>query len=214
MRVVFVASLVVAVIVSGVCIRRSQLSRAGRGDVAAERADDLQRQVDALRARIGSVEAVNGAAFAKAVSATSSAPVAEEREPNNVQHRAEILPPQPTQAQMLASFNSFFDELDNLRGSGSDVAMTEKFLTVLSKGEWRDGAKSSPIARAVSCGNGFCRVSLTFEDVAEAGAARMRLVLSLGPLSTEQSVFLDPEKRRVEGYFATGDKAFPPFPGT
>jgi hypothetical protein len=212
MRALFVG-LIVAGIVCGIFVgRRSQSTRTNATSTDAESTAAIEQELQAMRRRLETVESVRGAELGKVViagrfAASDAGSSATSAEPKPV---ARTEP--PTNAEAVKTFKGYFEQLDALRGTGDDVDLTAKFTTALSSDEWKDGAPGSPVKRAVSCGNGYCRVVLTFTNAKDGADARVRLMLAVHDLASRTSIFFDPETLQVEGYFATDDKTFPPFP--
>jgi hypothetical protein len=184
--------------------------------VAAPRAEDprsadvadLRAQLAELQARVASTESPRAAMAAREddepPAATASAPPASPPK--------ETPPPRLTREQATTRFEAYFAGLDDLRGRGEDRALTSAFAGAL--------AEPSPTFRAlergkvdlVTCGNGLCRVELTFPDAAEIGLARTELLMKIGPLSGGASMFVDADRPHVTAYFAQRGSSLPPFP--
>jgi hypothetical protein len=184
--------------------RRARTKMSSGDDVAIA---ELRRDVEALRYRERLEESVHSAVRERPElpppASTSTTPETATASP----------PTLPTQQEMVATFRTYFKRIDDLRGTPRDDALAATFDEVLSN-EWRDKVANGPIDKALTCGNGYCRMSLTFKDLLDAAAARSKLALSLARLSSGMSLFLDPGTRQLEGYFATGEKTLPSFPGT
>jgi hypothetical protein len=208
-----IAALTVATLsIAGVlAMRTHRVMKKSERTQDADEVAELKSEIDALKVRMGTAETMSGAALGR----TLSAGAREAPEPKRaVETAPQSLPAPPTPEQQIARFRAYFDQLDTLRGSGTDVAEVKRFNDALSKIEWRDGEAGKPSSESVACSNGYCRVSLTFDDVETAADARSRLTVGVMTISSGTTLFLDPARSRVEGYFATDGRALPPFPGT
>ena len=197
-------------------VTHGKSSKAPARAAHAEELGELRQEVDALRHQVGSAQALGMAALAhNAPSAQAPAAAAPEAKD---QAAAEAPAPdpltQPGPEQQVENFKSYFDQLDALRGPATDTALAAKVDDAVATYDWKLVSGVAPTTHAVQCGNGYCRVSLTFKELQEAETARTGLSMAAGPILGRMSVYLDPKTLKVEGYFAQVDKPFPPFPET
>jgi hypothetical protein len=212
MRTFMFGAVVVVLMCGGFLLHRTRHNDLpATSDESAERVAVLEQELANLRQRVGSVERTGGAALGHALSQQAAAGGG----PDGAAAASLVKPPAstPTLEEMTKTFKRYFEQLDALRGSAVDVEMTDTFTAALAKAEWRDAAKAGPSDKHVSCGGGYCRVALTFPTAEAAQEARHQLMMAFRDVAKRASIFFDPETLRVEGYFASGDQVFPPFPG-
>jgi hypothetical protein len=178
----------------------------------ADDVGELRQEVEALRGRVGSAEALGAVALGRAT-APAPAPTAEEPAAPAANPAPQPIPAPPTPAQELANFRTYYGQIDALRGPPTDTVMAAKVESTIAAFDWKKLTDTAgPTTKNVACGNGYCRVSLTFSDLADAEAGRMGLTMAAGPMLGRFSAFLDPDTLKVEGYFTSEDKPFPAFP--
>jgi hypothetical protein len=219
MRKVFAAAVCAGLVAIATLIARGTMSHPrqvdGRNNVELE---SLQAEVSRLQTRVGAAETVSVAALAQARKAgapTTPPSTNENREPttSGEDHNSRPDPLPMTEKQQADSFRMYFEQIDLLRGSSSDVSLEKKVRDALSVPEWKQGMRAKgPAEVSVDCGNGYCRVSLSFTDRGDAEVARSTLPIAAMTFASGMTVFLDPETLRVEGYFATAGHPLPSFP--
>jgi hypothetical protein len=189
-----------------------KIARAADGEEVAA----LRDQVAELQGHVRYAETLGAAALerqasasrpADSASAKAVAPVPEAPAPSSEPPRN---PPTPKQA--VARFRSYFDELDALRGPGNDMSLSRKVGDAVDAFDWKLTNGAGPTDKSVTCGNGYCRVKLSFNELQDAENGRTGLSMAAGPVLGRMSIFLDPETKQVEGYFGEKDAYFPPFP--
>jgi hypothetical protein len=168
----------------------------------------LQRQVDALRGQVGTAQALSLSALAKQ-SASAVASAAPPAEPSAAP--APAAPPSTPERQ-AETFQSYFAQLDALRGAPTDTATAAKVDDAVTHYDWKLVSGSPPSRHSTQCGNGYCRVTLGFDTLPDAETARTGLAMAAGPVLGRMSVYVNPKTLEVEGYFAELDKPFPAFP--
>jgi len=202
-----------ATVVAGALISTKGPSARDNQDLAA-----LKLEVERLRGRVGSAEAVSTAALVRAGQTAEPAPNAA-RPTGEPSAPSEQTPPTrpavPDEHRQLANFQQYFTQIDALRGTAEDPTLAGKFRALLSAHDWKDGGGSSePENVSVACGNGYCRLSMTFKDLKDAQAARSKLPYAMISAATNLSLYLDPATLQLEAYVATEGKPFPQFPQT
>jgi hypothetical protein len=168
----------------------------------------LQRQVDSLRGQVGTAQAMSLSALAKQ-SASAVASAAPPPEPSTA---PPLAAPTSTPEQQAETFRDYFAQLDALRGAPNDTATASKVDDAVMHYDWKLVSGSPPSRHSTQCGNGYCRVTLSFDTLPDAETARAGLAMAAGPVLGRMSVYVNPKTLQVEGYFAEIDKPFPAFP--
>jgi len=214
MRAFMILSGCAALLLCVVILRRETTEKAMAKSDNGEEIGLLTREVAALRGRVGVAEVLGQAALARSAHPAQIPAAAAPQPTNSVapDTAADSAPTRATQEQQVKTFRSYFEELDALRGPGTDTAMAAKVETSIASFDWKLTDSSAPTSTSVTCGNGYCRIALTFKEQHDAEAGRMGLSMAAGPILGRMSVFLDPATLQVEGYFANADAEFPPFP--
>ena len=186
--------------------RVSHVSGDGPGaDVASVQA--LREEVSRLQ---GKVTALQVEAAEARTAAISAAPAPTEPGPSKAAPMA--LPPRPTQAEQIGRFERYFATLDSQRGASVDEQATGRFRDALTGPMPGLEAIKKEDVSLVTCGNGLCKIELTFSNEQAARAARSELPIRIGPMGSSASMYMDPDKHRVVAYFATPGTQMPQFP--
>jgi hypothetical protein len=214
MKTVLLALIIGGAIFGALIIRHGRSDEGARRAVADDDVEALRQEVKALRSRVSSAEAVGAAALTAAADGQKAAP-APAKEPEAASDEGKTPPFSqrvPVEAEQVATFHRYFDQIDSLRGAVPDEVAANKFRAVLAKHEWNAVGGAAPAAAAVACGNSYCRVSLKFDQLKDASAARSNLLLDFGTAFSAATMFLDPKTLELETYFTTDGKPLPPFP--
>ena len=65
---------------------------------------------------------------------------------------------------------------------------------------------------SVSCGNGLCRLELTFASSADLATGKGELLFQIGPLAGATTMYADPGRNQLFAYFSARGTELPPFP--
>jgi hypothetical protein len=214
MRAFMILMACAALLLGVVILRRATTSKPTANADDGEEIGALRKEVAALRGRVGVAEVLGQAALARPVSPAVIPPAPAPQATNSgaSDTATNVAPSRLTQEQQVNNFRTYFEELDALRGRANDTALAAKVETSIGNFDWKVTDSAGPTRTSVTCGNGYCRVALTFKEPHDAEAGRIGLSMAAGAVLERMSVFLDPKTLQVEGYFASADEPFPPFP--
>jgi hypothetical protein len=117
-----------------------------------------------------------------------------------------------TPREQTTMFESYFASLDQVRREAADPALTARYVRALRAVNPAFSALKEAHLDGVTCGNGLCRVDLTFPSSAQVTQGKTELMFQIGPLSSSASVYSDLKRPHIAGYFAAPGHRLPPFP--
>jgi len=120
--------------------------------------------------------------------------------------------PEVSFEEQAARFRKYFKILDAARGPVDDATLTSTFTKQL--GELRPeftALKAATIAPA-HCGNGLCRVDVSFSDASLCDRIRTELMFHIGPTAAQSTVQIHEPRTAFSAYFAMRGTRLPPFP--
>jgi len=188
--------------------RKDQERQAQELDRLGKKIERLQGQV----AAVGTAAAVLGArGRAPAEPQEPAVPAVDLPAP---QFAAE--PPAPsrhrTAAEQAEIFRGYFASLDQLRGSTDDSALTGHMSEVLTSIRPEFASLRQGHLDLLRCGNGVCRIEMSFASAAEVSQAKTELLLQVGPQGGASTMYVDPARPHLFMYLAQPGIALPPFP--
>jgi hypothetical protein len=212
--------IVLCLCLAGGVVAAALVVRAGRPapvTAAVDVAEAASREsVEELRGRLAMLTARLDAAERR-TAAPPAAVVADDhveapRAPAKGRPAAPPFATHQTPEQERRRFDDYFASIDAVRGGATDGALVDQMTRAL-----RAETPDAPDLRTahfdlVDCGNGLCRVELTFADSEAAGRARTQLTAQAAAVAPQASVFAS--DRHVSAYFATPGASLPPFPST
>jgi hypothetical protein len=198
-----------AALVVGLVLLRSH-DRGARPDDGAARAaenNDLEIKMARLQGKLAALES------------RVSTPAPTQEDPNAAPAAAPAPAPAPnppprrrTREEQTAIFEGYFDRLDSLRGTRDDGALTKQFAASLAAVNPEHKSLHGAKVDSVACGNGLCRVELTFASTNDLDMGKLELQFQIGPLSGATTMYADPERPHLFAYFAAPGTELPPFP--
>ena len=171
--------------------------------------DELRSEVTRLRGEVAAVQLQRGSRKAEEPPPALGQP---RGEPSPA--KGEVPVERPTREEQISKFESYFAILDAKRGSIVDGSLTDRFRTALTAPRPEFTLIKAENVALVTCGNGLCRAELQFPTYDDARAARGEIAFRIGPLSSDSTMYMNPERKTLTAYFAVPGTPLPAFPAT
>lgn len=117
-----------------------------------------------------------------------------------------------TAAEQAEVFKGYFASIDQLRGAADDPALTGRLSEALRSVKPEFASLQKGHLDLLRCGNGICRIEMSFPSEAEMSHAKTELLFQIGPLAGPSTMYADPGGSRLFAYFAAPGAKLPPFP--
>jgi hypothetical protein len=176
------------------------------GQARASDVASLELEIARLKGKVAAVEARSATAAAlPPPTPSATAPTAAPAPPA-------VPPRHPTHEEQVARFESYFATLDGVRGAREDEGLTKRFADTLKTVTPGFTTLQGSTVDLVSCGNGLCRVELTFPNMQELALGRNELLMQLRSVAEASTMYADIDKPHLAAYFAAAGTTLPPFP--
>lgn len=181
----------------------------------AQEVDRLEKKMSHLQGQVAVVgsAAVLGAQRSRPAEAPSpAAPVAPAPATPPPEQQAPEPPHLHTAAEQSETFKNYFAAIDQVRGVAEDRTLTGRLSDALHSVRPEFMSLQKGHVEVLRCGNGVCRIEMTFPSDAELSQAKTELLFQLGPLAGPATMYSNPGESRLFAYFAAPGGKLPPFP--